>query len=132
MSDTTKLRIGIAIRVLVVLFLVFDAVIKLIQIAPVTESFNKLGYSPTLAMPVGIIGIVCALLYSFRGTAVLGAITITGLCGGAIASHLRIDSPLFTHVLFGSYVAVLAWLGLWLTDPGLRRFIPITQAGHAS
>ena len=57
--------------------------------------------------------------------AVLGAILLTGLLGGAIASHVRIGSPLFTHVLFGAYVGVLAWGGLWLRDERLRALVPI-------
>lgn len=130
-SQVLQKRIGIVIRGLVVVFLLFDAVIKLIHIQPVTDSFVRLGYSPDVALPIGIIGVACAALYLFGRTASLGAILITGLCGGAIASHLRIGSPLFTHVLFGLYVSVLAWVGLWLTDHRLREYLardPVTSA----
>jgi hypothetical protein len=126
-QDKIYARTGLGLRILIVAFLVFDAGIKLVHIAPVTESFNHLGYSPALATPVGIIGLVCAALYSFRSTAILGAILITGLCGGAIASHLRIGSPMPTHVLFGMYVSVIAWCSLWLTDERLRQLVPVRR-----
>ncbi len=67
------------------------------------------------------------MLYAVPRTAVLGAIVTTGLLGGAIASHLRNGDPLFSHVLFGVYVGLLAWGGLWLRDPRLRALIPVRR-----
>jgi hypothetical protein len=73
--------------------------------------------------------LTCAVLYAMPRTALLGAILLTGLLGGAIASHVRIASPMFTHVLFGAYVGVLAWGGLWLRDERLRALLPIGRPG---
>jgi hypothetical protein len=109
---------------LVVLFLTLDGVGKLLQIAPVVEASAQLGYPNSLTRGIGIVVLTCAVLYAIPRTAVLGAILLTGLLGGAIASHLRIGSPLFTHVLFGAYVGVLAWGGLWLRDERLRTLVP--------
>jgi hypothetical protein len=109
----------------VVLFLLFDGVSKLMLIAPVVEATTQIGYPVDLVRPIGIIGLVCAVLYAVPRTATLGAILLTGLLGGAIASKMRIEEPLFSHVLFGVYVGVLAWGGLYLRDDRLRRLIPL-------
>jgi hypothetical protein len=65
------------------------------------------------------------LLYAIPRTSVLGAILLTGYLGGAVATHVRVGSPLFSHVLFGVYLGVIVWAGLWLRDPRLRALIPL-------
>jgi len=112
---------------LVVAFLIFDGGIKLAPLAVVTETMQQLGYSgsPELARGLGVLTLVIALLYALPRTSVLGAILLTGLLGGAMATHLRVGSPLFSHLLFGLYLGLLAWGGLYLRDPRLRRLIPL-------
>jgi len=112
----------------VVLFLLFDGASKLMLIAPVVEATTQIGYPVNLVRPIGIIGLVCAVLYAVPRTATLGAILLTGLLGGAIASKMRIEEPLFSHVLFGVYVGILAWGGLYLRDDRLRTLIPLRRA----
>ena len=112
---------------LVVLFMAFDSTIKLIKIAPVTEAFAALGYPDTLARGIGALEAVITLLYLIPRTSVLGAILLTGVMGGAIASHLRLDDPLFSHTLFGVYLGALAWGGLWLRTPALRALMPLRR-----
>ena len=87
----------------------------------------QLGYPATIgiARRLGIITLVCAALYAWPRTSVLGAILMTGLLGGAIATHLRVGSPVFTHLLFGLYLGLLAWGGLFLRDPRVRAMIPL-------
>lgn len=111
---------------LIVAFLVLDGAIKLIPISPVTETMAALGYSsdPMLARGLGIITLACALLYAIPRTSVLGAILLTGLLGGAIATHLRVGSPIFSHLLFGAYLGIIAWGGLYLRYEAVRRMIP--------
>lgn len=121
---STQLWAGRIISGLVVLFLVFDSVIKLMQIEPVRASFAELGYPVAIAPVIGIIEAICVVLYLLPRTAILGAVLLTGLLGGAIASHLRLGDPLFTHVLFGVYVGVLAWAAVWLRDAHLRSLLP--------
>jgi hypothetical protein len=77
------------------------------------------------ARGLGVLTLLCALLYAIPRTSVFGAILLTGLLGGAMATHLRVDSPLFTHLLFGFYIGVMAWGGLYLRDPAMRAMIPI-------
>jgi hypothetical protein len=117
---------GRVMSALVVLFLIFDATIKLIPIQPVIDTMAQLGYPGTVALArgIGIVEVVCIVLYAWPRTSVLGAILLTGLFGGAIATHLRVGSPVFTHLLFGLYLGLLAWGGLYLRDPRVRAMIP--------
>jgi hypothetical protein len=119
-------RTGYVLSGLVILFLLFDAGIKLAPLDIVTQSSTELGL-PTdaaFARMLAILMLIGVALYAVPRTSVLGAIVLTGYMGGAIATHLRIGSPLFTHVLFGFYLGVLIWGGLYLRDERVRRLIP--------
>jgi hypothetical protein len=105
---------------LAVLFLAWDGTIKLMALAPVTEAFIRLGYPLTVATTIGILELFCLALYVIPRTSVLGAVLLTGFLGGAIATHVRVEDPLFSHTLFPIYVSVLIWGGLWLRDGRLR------------
>ena len=111
---------------LVIVFLLFDGAIKLVPWPVVTETMDKIGYgsSESLARTLGAITIACTVLYAVPPTSILGAILLTGYLGGAMASHVRIGSPLFSHILFGFYLGLMLWGGLWLRDRGLRDLIP--------
>jgi DoxX-like family len=114
---------------LVILFLLFDGAIKLVPWPVVTETMDRMGYgsSETLARALGAITIACTVLYAIPPTSILGAILLTGYLGGAIASHVRIGSPLFSYVLFGLYLGVMLWGGLWLRDRNLRSLLPFRR-----
>jgi hypothetical protein len=114
---------------MVILFLLFDGAMKLLPLQVVTETMDKMGWgaSDNLARGLGIITIVCTVLYAVPPTSILGAILLTGYLGGAIASHLRIDSPLFTHTLFGLYLGLMVWGGLWLREGTLRSLLPFRR-----
>ena len=111
---------------LVIVFLLFDGAIKLVPWPVVTETMDKIGYgsSESLARTLGAITIACTVLYAVPPTSILGAILLTGYLGGAMASHVRIGSPLFSHILFGFYLGLMLWGGLWLRDRRLRTLIP--------
>jgi hypothetical protein len=119
--------IGWIISSIVLLFLLFDGISKLMLIAPVVEATTQIGYPEDLIRPIGIIGLACAVLYAVPRTAVLGAVLLTGFLGGAVASHLRLEDPLFSHVLFGGYVGILVWGGLYLRDDRLRALFPLRR-----
>jgi len=112
---------------LAVLFLLFDSVIKLVKIAPVVESFARLGYPDSLSRGIGGVELVCLVVYLIPRTSALGAVLLTGFLGGAIATHVRVGDPLLSHVLFPAYVAALLWGGLWLRDERLRTLVPVRQ-----
>ena len=112
---------------IVVLFLVFDGGIKLIPLDIVIETSRQLGIPENLARTLGVLTLLGTALYAFPRTSVLGAIVLTGYIGGAIYVHVRAGSPLFTHTLFGVYLALLIWGGLYLRDPLLRALIPFRQ-----
>jgi hypothetical protein len=123
------LWLGRILSGLVILFLLFDGAIKLVPWPVVTETMDRIGYgsSETLARSLGIITIVGTVLYAIPPTSILGAILLTGYLGGAMASHLRIGSPLFTNTLFGLYLGLMVWGGLWLRDKSLRASIPFRR-----
>ena len=110
---------------LAVAFLLFDGIIKLMEINPVTESFVRLGYPTSLAIAIGTIELVCLAIYLVPRTAVLGAILLTGFLGGAVATHVRVGDPLLSHVFFPIYVGLLLWGGLFLRMPTVRALIPV-------
>jgi hypothetical protein len=114
---------------LVTLFLLLDGGMKLVPLSIVTETMDKIGYgsSETLARSLGVITLVCTILYAVPPTSILGAILLTGYLGGAIASHLRIGSPLLSHTLFGLYLGLMVWGGLWLRDRRLRALMPLRR-----
>ena len=118
--------IGRVLSGLVIVFLLLDGAIKLVPWPIVTETMDRMGYgsSESLARTLGVITVACTVLYSIPPTSILGAILLTGYLGGAMASHVRIGSPLFTHTLFGLYLGLMVWGGLWLRDGSLRDLIP--------
>lgn len=113
---------------LVIVFLLLDCGTKLIapQFA-IQYSPPGLGWRLDVATmrTLGVLLLIPTLLYIWPRTAVLGATLITGYLGGAIATHLRIDSPLLSHTLFGVYLGAMLWGGLWLRSPALRRLVPL-------
>ncbi|HTV80452.1 MAG TPA: DoxX family protein [Steroidobacteraceae bacterium] len=117
-------RAGLVLTVLAVLFLLMDAIMKLLALPDVLTTTALLGFpgTPAFARSLGAVLLVCTLLYAWPRTAVLGAILLTGYLGGAIASHVRIASPLFSHTLFGLYLALCVWGGLFLRDRRLREW----------
>jgi hypothetical protein len=120
-----RLWIGRLLSALAVLFLAFDSVIKLVRIAPVAQSFDHLGYPVSLAAGIGLLELVCVVLYVIPRSSVVGAILLTGFLGGATASQVRIGEPLLSHVLFPAYVGLLVWGGLYLGEDRLRVLVPL-------
>src|SRR6266481_1615011 len=120
-----RLWAGRIMTALPVLFLLIDGAAKLAKPAPVVEGTVKLGYPETVIIPLGIVLLTCTILYVIPRTSVLGAILLTGYLGGAVATHVRVGDPLFTHVLFPVYLGVLIWGGLYLRDTWLRSLIPL-------
>lgn len=116
---------GRIMSALAVLFLLFDSIIKFTNVPAVSEAFTQLGYPISLAPVIGTIELILLILYLIPRTSILGAILFTGHLGGAIASHVRVNDPLFSHVLFPIYVGLLLWGGLYLRDEKLRALIPL-------
>src|SRR5881397_1271205 len=121
---------GRIISALPVLFLSFDGVIKLMNVAPVVEAQNQLGIPQNLTLSIGILELACVLLYAIPQTSILGAILLTGYLGGATAIQMRVANPLFTHLLFPAYVGVFLWGGLYIRDERLRRLLAFRKVAH--
>lgn len=109
------------------LFMLFDSSIKLIRLPIVEQTMAQLGYPKSLGFPIGIAEAIFLVLYLVPRTSILGAVLFTALFGGAMASHMRLNAPLFSHVLFGAYLGLFMWGGLWLRDAVLRSLLPIKR-----
>lgn len=112
----------------VALFLLFDSVLKVMRLPVAVEATTQLGYPEHVVVGIGIIQLVCLIVYLIPRTAIFGAILLTGYLGGAIATHVRVGSPLFSHVLFPVYVAVLVWGGVFGRFLRLRALIPVQRS----
>ena len=112
---------------LVVVFLVMDAGMKIAALPIVSESAVMIGWTadPRFWRAMGLLLLAITALYAWPRTAVLGAILLTGYLGGAAATHLRMSDPLFSHTLFGVYLGIVLWGGLWLRDVRVRNLLPI-------
>ncbi len=118
---------GVTLSGLAVLFMLFDGGFKLLQAQPVREGMAALGYPEHLAPYLGLVEVVCVVLYLVPRTSVLGVVLLTGYLGGATASHVRQLAPLLTHILFPSYIAALLWGGLYLRDTRLVVLNPLAR-----
>jgi DoxX-like protein len=108
------------------LFLLFDGVGKLVKPAPVVEATVRLGYPESVILGLGVVLIACTVVYLIPRTSILGAILLTGYLGGAVATHVRVDTDLFP-VVFPIILGVLVWGGLFLRDDRLRALLPLRR-----
>ena len=110
---------GWIIGIVAVAFLVMSGVVKLVRPDLFVVGFTRFGYDQSVVLPLGVVQLVCTVLYLFPRTAVLGAVLLTGYMGGAIATHLRVGDPYFVQLGIG----VLLWLGLYLRDRRIRELL---------
>ncbi len=108
-----------------VAFLLMDGVMKLFKPKVVTDAFEKLGYPQTEVVGIGVLLLVCVVIYVIPRTSTFGAILLTGFLGGAVATHVRVGDPWFSHILFPTYLGLLLWIGLYLREPRLRVLVPL-------
>ncbi|WP_374300757.1 DoxX family protein [Ferrovibrio sp.] len=126
MSTTAMTRLGYALTGIFAAFLAIASIApKLVGADVASDSMRQLGWPDGYVLTIGLIELACLALYLVPRTALLGAILMTGLLGGAIATQMRVENPLFTHTLFSVYLGLLMWGGLWLRDPSLRALIPM-------
>lgn len=123
----SRLWTGRVLSVVAILFLLFDGITKLMMLPPVIEGTKRLGYPIELIPVIAIILLICTILYIIPNTSIFGAILLTGYLGGAVASNLRIESPLFSNTLFPIYFAVILWAGIFLRDKRIGGLIPLRK-----
>ena len=123
----TMRSVGWVLSGLTILFMLFDGISKLAMEHHVVEATAQIGYPIDVIRPLGIILLVCTILYAIPRTAIFGAVLLTGYLGGAVASKVRIEDPIFGSVLFGVYLGILAWGGLYLRDERLRTLVPLRK-----
>ena len=112
---------------LVILFMLMDSIMKFVKPPEVIEGTLALGFAEQHLPVIGALGLIATLLYAFPRTSILGAILLTAYFGGAVATHLRLNNPLFTHTLFTVYFGIFIWGGLWLRNTKLRELLPLRQ-----
>ena len=132
-SESARQRCGKALKWLLILFLCFDAAIKILFLPDMPDAAASIGWDVRMAPTLGIILLISTILFAIPQTSVIGAILLTGYLGGAVATHMRVDSPIFTHTLFGAYLGGLIWLALLLCDKRIavlfRSFAPSQKFG---
>lgn len=121
MQSKKMMGTGRVISALVILFLIVDGVAKVAKFVPYVEGTVKVGYPSTLVVPIGIVLLICTVVYAIPPTSVLGAILLTGYLGGATATHVRVGQPFYFPIVIG----VLVWAGLFLREERLRALIPL-------
>jgi hypothetical protein len=123
-TSSKKMKItGWVLSILAILLLLADGFAKLIKPEPVIQATLQLGYPESTITTIGILVIICAIIYAIPRSALFGAILLTGFLGGAIATHFRINNPLFSHTLFPVYILLFVWLGLYLRSASLRKLL---------
>jgi hypothetical protein len=119
---------GRSLTALFALFMLGASIAPKLLLMPIAEeTMAQLGWPAGYAFLIGIIELVCLVLYLIPRTSVLGAVLMMGLLGGAIATQIRAGSPLFSHILFSVYLGLFMWGGLWLRDPRLRALFPVRR-----
>ena len=118
---------GYVLTAIAGLFLTFDAIVKLLRLDVAVKATTELGYPASTIFGIGLMQSIALVLYFVPRTAVLGALLLTGHLGGAIATHVRVGNPLFSHTLFPIYVAALVWGGIYLREPRLRELLPFRR-----
>ena len=113
---------------LVIVFLLFDGAIKLVPWPIVTETMDKMGYGSSESWRAVSASSPSSAPCSIRCRRPRSwALSCSPAISAADGSHVRIDSPLFSHTLFGFYLGLMVWGGLWLRDPSLRNLIPFRR-----
>ena len=112
---------GRIISTLIILFMLFDGGAKVVRFAPYVEGTVKAGFADSLVVPLGIVSLVCTILYAIPQTSILGGILLAAYFGGATATHVRLGQPFWFPIVFG----ILTWLALYLREPRLRKLIPL-------
>ena len=118
---------GRILSALTILFFLFDAGSHLMKPAAVVDAFNRINFPLDLSVPLGVIALLCVIVYAIPQTSILGAILLTGYLGGAVATQLRARDPLF-ETIFPIIFGVLVWAGVYLRNSQLRALIPVTSS----
>jgi hypothetical protein len=127
MDNKKRVWTGRIMSGLATLFLLMDAVMKVIRVRVAVEGTIQAGYPDSTVVGIGLSLLVSTLLYAIPRTSVLGAILVTGYLGGAVATNVRMSAPLFSYILTPVYVGVLVWGGLYLRDERVGALIPVRR-----
>jgi len=128
-SSRISLWTGRIVTALIVGFMLFDGVLKISRVNAVLQGMSQSGFPRWEIVPIGVVALVCGILYAIPRTAVFGAIVLTGFLGGATVTELRLEHSTFVVPVV---IGVLAWGGLYLRNEALRKLIPFTSKYQAT
>lgn len=123
----SRLWTGRIVAGIIAAFMLFDAAMKFVNPAPVREAFARTGWPVHLSPVLGAILLASTILWLVPRTSILGALLLTGYLGGAVATNLRLENPLFSNTLFPVYFGVLLWGSMWLRDLQIQALIPLRR-----
>jgi hypothetical protein len=124
MTEKKRLLIGRILSGIFVSFMLIASIApKLVGASVADDSLRALGWPDGYTLLIGLIELACVMLYLIPRTSILGAVLMMAVFGGAMATHIRVESPLFSHVLFSIYLALFMWGGLWLRHSKLRSIL---------
>ncbi len=123
MNSKAALWTGRIISTLIILFMLFDGGAKVARMAVYVKGTVEAGYAESLVVPLGIVELVCTILYAIPQTSIFGAILLTAYFGGATATHVRLGQPFYFPIVFG----VLVWIAMYLREPRLRTLVPLRR-----
>ena len=128
MKTPAMLWTGRAVTALFAIFMLGASIApKLLRLPIAEETMAQLGWPVGYAFMIGLIELACVVLYLIPRTGLLGAVLMMGVLGGAMATQIRAESPLFSHIFFSVYLGLAMWGGLWLRDPRLRGLLPVAR-----
>ncbi|MCB4769395.1 DoxX family protein [Ancylobacter sp. Lp-2] len=131
MPASLMIPIGYTLTGLFAAFMLLASIApKLVGASVATDSMTALGWPPGHTLAIGLAELGCLVLYLVPRTTLLGAVLMTGLLGGAMATQIRVGNPLFSHALFSVYLGLFMWGGLWLRAPWLRALFPLVAPGR--
>jgi hypothetical protein len=123
-TTTKKMKVtGWVLSIIPILFLLMDGAGKLAKPDVVVQGTLQLGYAESSIGLLGVLTLICTILYAIPRTSFIGAVVLTGYLGGAVATHVRVENPLFSHVLFPVYLGIFIWVGLYLRNGRLRTLV---------
>ena len=122
-------KLGWGMAIVFAIFMVAASVApKLLGAEVATQAFIQIGWTSKYISLIGVLELLFTILFLIPRTSLFGAIMMTGLLGGALASHLRVDSPLFSHTFFSVYLGILMWTSLWLRENKIRNVFPYIRS----
>ncbi len=129
MTEQKRILTGRILSGIFVAFMLIASIApKLVGASVADDTLRALGWPDGYTLMIGLIELSCVILYLLPRTSIIGAVLMMAVFGGAMATQIRVENPLFSHTLFSVYLGVFMWGGLWLRNDKLRHLISCKSA----